>query len=52
MRQMLEKDRLITRGEIAEKCGISEKTVTRYIKKMKEFKYIGKGKNGHWEKLD
>jgi len=40
IRQMLEKNSLITRGEIAEKCGISEKTVTRYIKKMKEFKYI------------
>ena len=52
IRQMLEKDSLITRGEIAENCGISEKTVTRYIKKMKEFKYIGKGKNGHWERLD
>ena len=49
---MLEKDSLITRGEIAENCEISEKTVTRYIKKMKEFKYIGKGKNGHWERLD
>ena len=52
IRQMIKENNLITRNEIAEECGISEKTVTRYIKKMKEFIYTGKGKNGCWIKVN
>ena len=49
---MIKENNLITRNEFAEECGISEKTVTRYIKKMKEFIYTGKGKNGWWIKVN
>lgn len=52
IRQMIKENNLITRNEIAEECGISKKTVTRYIKKMKEFIYTGKGKNGCWIKVN
>ena len=52
IRQMIKENNLITRNEFAEECGISEKTVTRYIKKMKEFIYTGKGKNGWWIKVN
>lgn len=52
IRQMIQENNLITRNEFAEECGISEKTVTRYIKKIKEFIYMGKGKNGCWIKVN
>ena len=44
---MIEENNLITRKEFAENCGSSEKTVVRYIKKMKESIYTGKSKNRH-----
>jgi len=28
------------------------KTITRYIKEIPKIKYVGKGKNGHWELND
>ena len=46
---MIKKDNRISRKYMAETLGVSEKTITRYIKDIPNVKYIGKGKNGHWE---
>ncbi len=43
-----ENDR-ITRKSIADSVGVSVKTIERIVKKIKNVKYIGVGKNGHWE---
>ena len=37
----------ITRKEIAEILGVSVKTIERYIIKMNDIKYVGKGHSGH-----
>ncbi len=39
----------VSRKNIALIMGVSEKTITRYIKEITDIKYVGKGKNGHWE---
>ncbi len=39
----------ITRQAIVDEAGVSKKTIERYIKEIKNLKYVGKGKNGHWE---
>lgn len=39
----------ITRQAIAEHIGISVKTIQRLLKEIDNLKYIGRGKNGHWE---
>ena len=46
---MIKKDRRISRKYMAETLGVSEKTITRYIKDIPNIQYVGKGKNGHWE---
>ncbi len=46
---MIEKDHRVSRKYMAETLGVSEKTITRYIKSISNIKYVGKGKNGHWE---
>ena len=39
----------ITRAVIAEKAGVSVKTVARKLKEMNHIRYVGSGNNGHWE---
>lgn len=46
---MIEKDYRVSRKYMAETLGVSEKTITRYIKSISSVRYVGKGKNGHWE---
>ncbi len=47
--QLIEKNKYITRQEMAEKIGKSKATVERVIKKSKKIKYIGSSKKGYWE---
>jgi len=46
---MIKEDNRVSRKDIAMILGVSEKTITRYIKEIPNIKYVGKGKNGHWE---
>ena len=39
----------MTREEIAEKAGVSAKTIARKLQEMNHIRYVGRGKNGHWE---
>ena len=48
---MIKEDNKVSRKDIAMILGVSEKTITRYIKEIPNLSYIGKGKNGYW-KLD
>jgi ATP-dependent DNA helicase RecG len=34
---------------MAERAGVSEKTISRKIKDMDHITFIGKGDNGYWE---
>ena len=47
--EMIKKDSKVSRKFMAETLGVSEKTITRYIKDIPNVEYVGKGKNGHWE---
>ena len=49
---MIKEDNRVSRKCIAMILGVSEKTITRYIKDIPNIKYNGKGKNGHWEAGD
>ena len=43
-------DPKISRAEIAEKCGVSMKTVGRHLAEMKQHvRFVGSGYSGHWE---
>ena len=46
---MIKEDNKVSRKDIAMILGVSEKTITRYIKEIPNIQYVGKGKNGHWE---
>ena len=46
--QLIEKNKYITRQEMAEKIGKSKATIERIIKKSKKIKYVGSSKKGHW----
>lgn len=52
IKDMIKEDNKVSRKDIAMILGVSEKTITRYIKEIPNIKYIGKGKNGHWELND
>ena len=47
--EIIKKDSKVSRKFMAETLGVSEKTITRYIKDIPNIRYVGKGKNGHWE---
>lgn len=47
--EMIKKNSKVSRKDIAMILGVSEKTITRYIKEMPNIQYVGKGKNGRWE---
>ncbi len=53
LEEMIEKavreDAHVTRAIIAEKAGVSVKTVARKLEKMQHIHYVGSGSNGHWE---
>ena len=46
---MIKEDNRVSRKDIAMILGVSEKTITRYIKEIPNIQYVGKGKNGHWK---
>ena len=45
----IREDAHITREKIAEKAGVSVKTIARKLKGMNHIRYVGSGNNGHWE---
>lgn len=47
--KMIREDNKITRANIAEKLGVSKKTIEREIKKISQLSYVGRGYSGHWE---
>ena len=47
--RLIEKNKYITRLEMAEKIGKSKATIERIIKKSKKIKYVGSSKKGYWE---
>lgn len=49
IKNIIKENNKVSRKEMGKLLNISEKTVTRYIKEIKNIKYIGVGKNGHWE---
>lgn len=49
IKNIIQNDIKVSRKNIALILGVSEKTITRYIKEITGIKYVGKGKNGHWE---
>lgn len=49
IKNIIKNDIKVSRKNIALIIGVSEKTITRYIKEITDIKYVGKGKNGHWE---
>jgi ATP-dependent DNA helicase RecG len=42
-------DNKVTREEMAQKIGVSKKTIEREIKKITQLSYVGRGYSGHWE---
>ena len=52
IKDMIKEDNKVSRKDIAMILGVSEKTITRYIKEIPNIKYVGKGENGHWELND
>ncbi len=52
IKNIIKNDIKVSRKNIALILGVSEKTITRYIKEITDIKYIGRGKNGHWELIN
>lgn len=49
IKEKIKSNSKITRQAIADEAGVSKKTIERYIKEIKNLKYVGKGKNGYRE---
>lgn len=49
IKNIIKENNKVSRKEMAKLLNVGEKTVTRYIKEIKNIKYVGVGKNGHWE---
>lgn len=47
--QSIRENSKVTRAVMAERAGVSEKTISRRIKDMDHITFIGKGDNGYWE---
>ena len=47
--EMIKNDSKVSRKFMAEELEVNEKTISRYIKEIAYIRYVGKGKNGHWE---
>lgn len=52
IKNIIKNDIKVSRKNIALIIGVSEKTITRYIKEITDIKYVDKGKNGHWELIN
>ena len=52
IKDMIKEDNKVSRKDIAMILGVSEKTITRYIKEIDNLNYVGSGNNGHWELND
>ena len=48
----IRENKKITRAQMAEKAGVSVKTIARKLKEMKHISFVGRGDNGHWEITD
>lgn len=49
IKEKIREDNKITRKEVANKAGVSVKTIERTMKEIDNLRYVGVGKNGHWE---
>ena len=47
--RMISSDSHVTREEMAKTLNVSTTTIKRYIKKIDNIHFIGRGSNGHWE---
>lgn len=47
--QEVKNNKKVTRKEIAQKLGLTEKTIGRYMKNIDNLKFIGRGRHGYWE---
>ena len=47
--KLVKADNKVTREEMAQKIGVSKKTIEREIKKITQLSYVGRGYSGHWE---
>ena len=47
--ELIRADNKVTRAQMAEKIGVSVKTIARKLKEMKHIAFVGSGNNGHWE---
>ena len=47
--ELIRADNKVTRAQMAEKIGVSVKTIARNLKEMKHIAFVGSGNNGHWE---
>ena len=45
---LVKADNKVTRGEMAQKIGVSKNTIEREIKKISQLSYVGRGYSGHW----
>jgi predicted HTH transcriptional regulator len=47
---LIREDKNVTRDLMAEKCGVSVRTISRILREMKDkVVYVGSGDKGHWE---
>ncbi|MDP8169708.1 DeoR family transcriptional regulator [Pasteurella skyensis] len=49
IKKYIKENNKITRKAIADELGVDLKTIQRDINKIDNLKYIGRGRNGHWE---
>lgn len=49
IKELVKINNKVTRKDIAQKLGLSVKTIQRIIKEIEGLKYIGRGSNGYWE---
>jgi ATP-dependent DNA helicase RecG len=46
--QMISENNKVTKKEIAQSLGVSEKTIERHMKDMDNIEYVGRGYSGYW----
>ena len=49
---MIKQDNRVSRKKMAEELSISERTIQRILNTMTSIRFVGKGKNGHWELIE
>jgi ATP-dependent DNA helicase RecG len=45
---MIAENNKVTKKEIAQALGVSEKTIERHMKDMDNIEYVGRGYSGYW----